>query len=623
MAFVINTNLSVNQAQNALNQNQVSLSRTFERLASGARINGASDDAAGLSISTRMEAQVRGISKAIGNANDAISLSQTTDGALNEVTNVLQRIRELAVQAASDINTSQDRQKIQAEIDELVKEVDRIGQGEFNGKALFGGQFDFQLGSNVDQESSVKLTTQRLASNRLGSYSRDTTGNVDTSLALAKNDLTIIKSDGTSVAVRSTTANDDTVSTLGQSASAIAKAAAINSGTAHHGVTAKVNATMYTGPDPIESVDLHNHRFLTINGEEIKNVTVLAGDEDGSLTEAINAVSEKTGVVATVTDDGHLKLIAEDGRNIQMGTPNAGQLGLDVSSMGHTDVFKTVGATLTLESKDAYTLRATGGIDALGGIGEIPATNIAYLETGKMDGSTFNQGSSSSWDALKDVISITGNIKEDLNPSLAGKYFYIRFINQRARLHIPNNGSGGYGFHVGQTQAFAIMDGPSFELNNLNGTISLAIEIGNLENLDTNRPDDGFTSAFRFMLTSQGDINYPVEAVMGKNLEETTLSSIDVSSTESAELTLKTVDQALEEVSTARAELGAMNNRLESTINNLEQTKNNVAGAKSQIMDADFAAETAQLSKSQITQQAGVSVLAQANFLQQAVLGLL
>ena len=167
------------------------------------------------------------------------------------------------------------------------------------------------------------------------------------------------------------------------------------------------------------------------------------------------------------------------------------------------------------------------------------------------------------------------------------------------------------------------MDGPSFELNNLNGTISLAIEIDNLENLDTNRPDDGFTTAFRFMLTGQGDINYPVEAVMGKNLEETSVSSIDVSNTGSAELALRTVDQALEEVSATRAELGAMNNRLESTINNLEQTKNNVAGAKSQIMDADFAAETAQLSKAQITQQAGISVVSQANFLQQAVLGLL
>ena len=186
--------------------NQSSLSRTFERLASGARINGASDDAAGLSISTRMESQVRGISKAIGNANDAISLSQTADGAMNEVTNVLQRMRELTVQAASETNTAGDRQKIQAEINELIKEVDRIGQGEFNGKDLFGGQFDFQLGSNAENDSSVGLTTKKLASNRLGAHSRHTSGAVDTTATLTTNDLTVVTRDGSSVAVRASAA---------------------------------------------------------------------------------------------------------------------------------------------------------------------------------------------------------------------------------------------------------------------------------------------------------------------------------------------------------------------------------------------------------------------------------
>ena len=110
---------------------------------------------------------------------------------------------------------------------------------------------------------------------------------------------------------------------------------------------------------------------------------------------------------------------------------------------------------------------------------------------------------------------------------------------------------------------------------------------------------------------------------MGKDFKETAVSSIDVTNTECAELTLRTIDMALEEVNAARAELGALNNRLESTINNLDQTRNNIADAKSQIMDADFAAETAQLSKSQIIQLAGVSVLSQANASQQAVLGLL
>ena len=641
MAFVINTNLNANQAQRALNYNQVSLSRTLERLASGARINGASDDVAGLSISTRMEAQVRGVSKAIGNANDAISLSQTTDGALDEVTNVLQRIRELAVQAASDINTAGERQKIQAEIDELVKEVDRIGQGEFNGKALFGGQFDFQLGSNVDQESGVTLTTRKLASNRLGSFSRDTTGDVDTSLALNTNDLTIIKSDGTSVAVRATTANDDTVSTMYQSGSAIAKAAAINSGTAYHGVTAQVNATIYTAPNPISDATLDHANYLEINGEKIKGLTVLAKDADGTLTDAINKVSEKTGVVASVNNDGHLHLVAEDGRNIAIAA-----LGLEASELGtgldynRSDPTEIKGGTLTLESRDAYTLRGLG-VFTLGNIGSgIPPANIAQFQTGRATAEFFYVNEIKDWDATKDVISIKGQFKSNWDG--IGEFIYVAFktLPRRERVFLRESD-----VHSNRMIDLSntTRNGPIFEItypaNPNQGQvpyISLTIEIDE-DGLEAYlNDDDGKADAFRFVLTRPGsdvdydpmnpvmiDINYPVEAVMGKNLEETSVSSIDVSNTGSAELALKTVDQALEEVSAARAELGAMNNRLESTLNNLDQTKHNLAGAKSQIMDADFAAETAQLSKSQIIQRAGVSVLAQANSSQQTVLGLL
>ena len=198
------------------------------------------------------------------------------------------------------------------EIDELVKEIDRIGQGQFNGKSLFGGRFDFQLGSNASQNSSVSLSSQKLASNRLGSYARATTGAVDTTRPLLDGELTIIKGDGTSVAVRPTTANDDTISYVSDEGSAvaggsaIAKAAAINSGTVHHGVTAHVGPTTFTNSliaTLDDAFDLANGD-LYINGEVITGIRVLPKDEDGSLTDAINAISEETGVVASVTDDG-------------------------------------------------------------------------------------------------------------------------------------------------------------------------------------------------------------------------------------------------------------------------------------------------------------------------------
>ena len=127
MGLNINTNLSSLNAQRQLTSTSNSLGRSFERLSSGLRINGAKDDAAGLSITTRFTAQIRGLNQAVRNSNDGISLTQTAEGALSETTNILQRMRELAVQAANDTNTTADRQNLQDEVDQLVSELDRIG----------------------------------------------------------------------------------------------------------------------------------------------------------------------------------------------------------------------------------------------------------------------------------------------------------------------------------------------------------------------------------------------------------------------------------------------------------------------------------------------------------------
>ena len=126
MGLFINTNQSALNAQRRLTSTSSSLSRSFERLSSGLRINGAKDDAAGLSITNRFSAQIRGLNQAVRNSNDGISLAQTAEGALNETTNILQRIRELAVQAANDTNNSSDRASLQAEVDQLKSELDRI-----------------------------------------------------------------------------------------------------------------------------------------------------------------------------------------------------------------------------------------------------------------------------------------------------------------------------------------------------------------------------------------------------------------------------------------------------------------------------------------------------------------
>ena len=161
MGLYINTNLSSLNAQRQLTSTSNSLGRSFERLSSGLRINSAKDDAAGLSITNRFTAQIRGLNQAVRNSNDGISLAQTAEGALNETTNILQRMRELSVQAANDTNSDSDRASLQAEVAQLKDELNRISETtNFNGNKILSGDFlarDFQVGANVGETLTVSI----------------------------------------------------------------------------------------------------------------------------------------------------------------------------------------------------------------------------------------------------------------------------------------------------------------------------------------------------------------------------------------------------------------------------------------------------------------------------------
>lgn len=162
MSIVLNTNVASLNAQRNLNASQGLLSQSMQRLSSGLRINSAKDDAAGLGISDRMTSQIRGLNQATRNANDAISLAQTAEGALAESTNLLQRMRELAVQAGNDTNSTEDRTSLQEEFDQLVTEISRIADNTaFNGTNVLDGTFSgiFQIGANEGQTITVSLTT--------------------------------------------------------------------------------------------------------------------------------------------------------------------------------------------------------------------------------------------------------------------------------------------------------------------------------------------------------------------------------------------------------------------------------------------------------------------------------
>ncbi|HEX2796019.1 MAG TPA: flagellin domain-containing protein [Immundisolibacter sp.] len=198
MPQVVNSNISALNTQRNLNRSQGDLATSLQRLSSGLRINSAKDDAAGLAISDRMTAQIRGLNQAVRNANDGISVAQVAEGALGEVTNALQRIRELAVQSANDTNSAADRTSLQAEVTQLVAEIDRIaGQTKFNGKALLDGTFTaavFQIGAYAGENVTITIADSDAAALSVAAVTVATQAGADA--AITSIDAALVQVDG-------------------------------------------------------------------------------------------------------------------------------------------------------------------------------------------------------------------------------------------------------------------------------------------------------------------------------------------------------------------------------------------------------------------------------------------
>jgi flagellin len=470
MGLFVNTNMASLGARRNLNQSTRSLSTSFQRLSSGLRINSAKDDAAGLAISERFSTQVRGINQAIRNTNDGVSLAQTAEGGLQESTAILQRMRELAVQSANDTNTNADRGSIQDEVDALVSELDRIAEKTtFNNQKILDGSYTgvkFHIGANFRENLTINVKDARSqALGRQAKYSSsDDVAVAGGAQGLQDEDVVL-----NGVSIRSTVAADDTVSSTLNDASAIAKAAAINDSTKFTNVTAVVEKTEVVAGSDISAVTMDSTNNIAINGAVLTGFRVQDNDADDTLVNQINAVTEETGVVASLDVDNRLVLSAEDGRNIEVTVSGNGTRTGLAAAAGTT----VTGGRLTLQSEDQF----------------------------------------------------------DLAGNAAGKL---------------------------------------------------------------------------------GDVGGPGASLFGVN-GENSVATLDMTSREGANEALQILDVAIGQVSASRSDLGAVQNRLGSTVRNLEVSSENLTAARSRIQDADFAHETAAFSKSKIVQQAGVSILAQAN----------
>ncbi|MSP71256.1 MAG: flagellin [Myxococcales bacterium] len=349
MGLIINTNISSLNAQRSLLHSSNKLAKSFQRLSSGLRVNSAADDAAGLAISERFTSQIRGLNQSVRNANDAISLTQVAEGALQETTNILQRIRELAVQSGSDVNTDADREALNDEVAQLQGELQRIGETTtFNGQKLLDGSFTdkfFHVGMNFRETVRVRVRDAR--SETLGRWAVFT-GTPTTTNALAAGDLAL-----NGVSVRATRAQDDTLSTSFATGSAIAKAAAINDSTSFTGVSAYSNPAVRASQAAVAGGTLDQNNNVVINGRTITGLQVSADDANDALIRAINAEFDSTGVVARRDANGRIELEARDGRNIEVSfTGNGGVIsGLDPTNAGGV-----TSGTVTLHSESQYEL---------------------------------------------------------------------------------------------------------------------------------------------------------------------------------------------------------------------------------------------------------------------------
>ncbi|MBP3981248.1 hypothetical protein J8G26_10965 [Acidovorax sp. JG5] len=717
MAQFINTNLTSLNTQNQLNKSQAAQSTAMERLSSGLRINSAKDDAAGSSIVNRFTAQIKGLNQASRNANDGISLSKTAEGAIGEVNNSLQRLRELAVQSANGTNTGVDRKAIAAESKQLLEEINRVSStANFNGSKLLDGSFktQFQVGANAGETISVSIG--RMDTKTLGSASTAAVNSIGQKApkALSSNDLVI-----NGVAIGASSTVSDTASFTSKDSSAIAKAAAINAKSAQTGVTAQVNANEVGGSAMTVGGAATAAGNITLNGVDIA-VNTTANDSAttrASIAAAINARSQETGVTAEDTglDSGGIKLTAADGRNITLKASAAGltaaNTGLALDATSTDDV--TFAGSFTLVSDKPITvtsgsgdltnsgLRAgsydaqvasASGVAATAALATNATTKIAagdFAINGQLVGASLTTYDTASYNAKdssaisraaainaisdKTGVTATANANEVAGVGAGGMTaadgdatLTINGVttgtitvsgsatnaeNRAAVITEINKFSAQTGVVAVDDEAEGVKlvaaDGRNITVTQDSGTAALTADSSGLnaafltdvaaasataaqKNAATFTASVTLTSVSEF--TIDKGTNTPAVltdslgmgvGTYGAGRSGQSLDTIDLSTQEGASAALKAIDNAMATVDSARADQGAVQNRFDSVLSSLASTSANLTDARSRIQDADFAAETANLSKAQVLQQAGVAMLAQANQLPQNILSLL
>ena len=626
-----------------LRNKEDAMNQALERISSGLRINNAVDDAAGASLVNRMTSQVKGLEAAIRNAADAVSLTQTAEGALDEVSSILHRMRELAVQAANGVYTGQDRQAIQNEVGQLQLELSRIAENStFNAVKMLNGDFTntaFQIG--FQPGDSAILSIENVDPTGLGEYLVGTDQLRNSSSTFFPAGFPAVASSKSALTSKIAETEDITIygnvgnATIDINGGATAKeiAAAITARKGETGVYADAQTRMNVAfselaagsaaaPDTV-SFNLYgkNGTAVLIAANVDFGITSGAGANLSELAAAVNGTSGKTGITASLSiDKSTMTLISNDGYDIVVEDYNlvAGS-GPTMNVSGADEDYSNLTDSTTKfsdASTDYYSpIELTAGTnpDTVGVSGAIKfhspfVFSVATASQGTDEAPTLTMGGSvasldtnlTSLIVVPDVATAT---LADGSTASAGSGMTVEFRtdgsgNLLTPVRILNMGSG---FKYGD-----IITIPTSITGHASAatTLTLTAPTGKSSGEAISTPGGLFSGN-----------------PSGASLSS--VSDLDVLTVAKSLKMLTAVDGALVRIDLERSDLGATMSRMEHTISNLSNIVMNTKAARSRIADADIALESTELSKAQVLNQAAQAMLAQANKAQQSILQLL
>jgi len=584
----INSNTSALYAVNASRKTDRDMETSMQRLSTGLRITNAGDDASGAAISDRMTANIKGIEQSIRNAGDVISMAQVSEGALGEAASVLQRIRELAIQSASDVMSATERNYIQTEVSQLLSEFDRVTRDTtFNEINVLDGSFasrTFQIGIKKGEAASISVGSMRI--DQLGSYKQ--TSDMDSTdfdlstgakLVASASDANHIEADTLTISGQLGSANvtvnaGETARDVAQSINRVFESTGVD---ASASTQLKFEGLASSGNTGVVSVsfDLYGSNSSAVSISSSVNLgTTTSASNLTELRDSINAYTAQTGVEAVLsTDFSYLYLTQPEGYDIKIinvdfdletaSSANATTLGAN-AAVGDTTL--TVGDSTGMAAGDLVT-----------GVGIAPGTTISSITNGTtivID--TGVETAMTSGDAITvgtdRVFKITG-MSEDL---LSSGYQADLFDKD----------------HISGTHDSAIVSGQVTMASSKQFTVNGATDKG--------------------LFTTN-----PGAATLDK------LSTISVLTRQKSTASLTVLDKAMDRINLERAKLGAIMSRMEKAVDNLSNVSMNTTASKGRIVDADFALESANLTRAQILQSSSTAMIAQASKSMQTVLELL